>query len=148
MNLPIPTSKISWSASGRLARVRPRPSRRLLAWWSGVHGLAALGLALSAVDPLWRILALGVLLIHAHWRFPRPIPDLLRSPAGDWAVPALDRAGLRLAEESRDGGWWLELVLTDDRGSLIWLLIEDQLESDVWLALRGEVAGGCQIKSS
>jgi len=146
MNPPTPTSRSSSTESGRLVQLRPRRSRLLLAWWLGVHGLAALCLALAALGLAWKCLSFLALASHGLWRFPAPVPSLARSDAGSWSVAGLGRAGLRLTPESRDGGWWIRLALEDARGSLRWVILKDQLDPDTWHALQAVVRRGRRIK--
>jgi len=148
MNPRTPTSEGSSTASGPPARLRPQRSRVLLLWWWGIHGAAALGLVLTSFGLPWKCLALLGLTSHAVWRYPPRVPGLVRGCAGEWAVPDLGRSGLQLSPESRDGGWWIRLALTDAQGSLGWVLLSDQLDPDAWRALQAELRRRGQIKSS
>ena len=120
-------------------RIRPRRSRLLMLWWLGLHGLAAAGVGTASLGPAATLLILIGLVGHAIWRFPRLMPFLVHRSEGDWAVPGLCRAGLRLGADTRAGGWWIRLELTDGGCRLRWLLLRDQLDPEVWRALQREV---------
>ena len=137
-------------SSNESAAFSPRPSRLLRSWWSFLHGLVVLAIAVSSLDTWWKCLLVAGVLAHARWRPTTRVPDFEMVRPGRWSVPSLDRHELVLTAQSRCGGWWIRLVLEDPQGTLEWVLYRDQLPLQSWRFLadrvRAAVCGASDIR--
>jgi hypothetical protein len=125
-------------SSGTSARpflIEATASRWLLAWWLALHGVLVATVFLVHL-PMVPGCCLSFLAgLHAGLRHPIRRALLVVSPGGRFALPAEQRFNLALAPATRVGGFWVELVFDDSRGSRL-LLIRDQLTDSSWRRLR------------
>jgi hypothetical protein len=109
------------------------PSRVLVAWWFGLHGVVGLALYLSFGLPA--LAGLPALILHFRLRSPDSVRILIVSDGSIFCLPQEQRFGLRLTAASRQGPGWFSLVFSDRPGSPL-LVLRDQLDDSGWRHLR------------
>lgn len=119
-------------AKARLFRLTR--SRWLLAWWIGLHLVLTLAVLMANPPPALGGVLMLVLAVHFKRRYPVRGGLLIASPGGRFALPAAGRFDLRLAESTRIGFFWAELVFSDRPGSRF-LILKDQLTEPDWRRL-------------
>jgi hypothetical protein len=109
------------------------PSRVLVAWWFGLHGVVGLALYLSIGLPA--LAGLPALILHFRLRQPGSVRVLIVSDGSSFCLPLEQRFGLSLSAASRQGSGWFSLVFSDRPGTPL-LVLRDQLDASGWRHLR------------
>ena len=135
--LPLPPSPVSSSAFATTVVINPHPSRWLLGYWWGSHGLALVSILFSGLPFPLRAILLAVLATGAWWRRPGLPGRVIAHRDGRWTVPDYGVVGQPPGRGSVRSPYVVRVCLADEAGRrhVVWLA-RDSMNPDQWRRLQ------------